>query len=59
MAGTAVINYALLRGITDVGWHCWEDNKPSIAAAQKLGFTRRCEYPVYEVSLDRPKIIMT
>ena len=33
MAGTAVIKYALLRGITDVGWHCWKDNKPSNAAA--------------------------
>ena len=58
-AGTAVIKHALVQGITDIGWHCWADNKPSIATARRLGFTKRCAYPVYEVPLKRPEIIIT
>lgn len=50
---TAVIKHALVQGITDIGWHCWADNKPSIATAEKLGFTKECEYNTYTVLTDR------
>lgn len=51
MTATAVIKHAQAQGITDIGWHCWANNKPSIATAQKLGFTKKHEYPVYVISL--------
>jgi len=52
LTATVVIKHVQAHGITDIGWHCWADNKPSIATAQKLGFTKKCEYPVYMVSLE-------
>lgn len=29
-------------------WHCWEDNLPSIAVAEKVGFERPVGYTVYK-----------
>lgn len=29
-------------------WHCWEDNLPSIAVAEKVGFERPVGYSVYK-----------
>lgn len=29
-------------------WHCWEDNRPSIAVAEKVGFERPVGYSVYK-----------
>lgn len=51
LTGTAVIKHALSLGIDSIGWHCYADNKPSIATAKRLGFTKHCEYPVYIITL--------
>ncbi|MDX1614917.1 MAG: GNAT family N-acetyltransferase [Candidatus Promineifilaceae bacterium] len=30
-------------------WHCWEDNRASIAVAEKVGFVRPTAYPAYRL----------
>jgi GNAT superfamily N-acetyltransferase len=42
----AVIRQAFAQGATDIGWHCWAANTPSIATALKLGFEKALDYPV-------------
>jgi RimJ/RimL family protein N-acetyltransferase len=32
-------------------WHCWEDNQPSIAVAEKVGFIQPVRYPVFKFAL--------
>lgn len=44
---TAVIRQAFAQGATEIGWHCWADNTPSIATALKLGFEKVLDYPAY------------
>jgi RimJ/RimL family protein N-acetyltransferase len=44
---SAVIRHAFARGATEIGWHCWATNTPSIATALKLGFQKVLDYPVY------------
>jgi GNAT superfamily N-acetyltransferase len=53
LTATAIIRHALSSGINDIGWHSYADNKPSIATAKSLGFTKHCEYPVCLITLDR------
>ena len=43
---SAVIKQAFAEGATEIGWHCWASNMPSIATALKLGFQKELEYPV-------------
>jgi GNAT superfamily N-acetyltransferase len=43
--GSALLDQAASRGITQVGWHCYASNVASAATARKLGFTKRVEYP--------------
>lgn len=42
-----VIRHAFTQGATEIGWHCWATNTPSIATALKLGFEKVLDYPVY------------
>lgn len=42
----AVIRHAFAQGATEVGWHCWVANTPSVATALKLGFEKVFDYPV-------------
>lgn len=44
---SAVIKHAFSKGATEIGWHCWAANKPSIATALKAGFEKVLDYPVY------------
>lgn len=44
---TAVIKHAFAQGATEIGWHCWTKNTPSVATALKLGFAKMLDYPVY------------
>lgn len=46
IAACATIEHALFRGITRIGWHCWEKNRASSALARKLGFQLQARYPV-------------
>ncbi len=43
---SAVIKRAFAQGATEIGWHCWATNEPSIATALKLGFHKERDYPV-------------
>lgn len=42
----AVIRRAFDLGATEIGWHCWARNTPSVATALKLGFEKALDYPV-------------
>lgn len=42
----AVIKHAFAQGATEIGWHCWAANTPSVATALKLGFEKMLDYPV-------------
>jgi RimJ/RimL family protein N-acetyltransferase len=44
---SAFIEHALDTGLTEIGWHCWVSNTPSIATARKVGFRKVKDYPVY------------
>jgi GNAT superfamily N-acetyltransferase len=47
----ALIEHALHRGITQIGWHCYARNIPSVATAIKVGFVKQADYPVCIVRL--------
>jgi RimJ/RimL family protein N-acetyltransferase len=42
-----VIRHAFTQGASEIGWHCWAANTPSVATALKLGFEKALDYPVY------------
>lgn len=44
---SAVIRHAFASGATEIGWHCWATNTPSVATALKVGFEKVLDYPVY------------
>jgi GNAT superfamily N-acetyltransferase len=50
----AVIRRAFAEGATEIGWHCWAANTPSVAAAVKLGFEKVLDYPVYFCQFRQP-----
>lgn len=41
----ALVEEALSRGVTQIGWDCYRDNLPSVATARRAGFTLDTEYP--------------
>lgn len=43
----ALAEQAYLRGIAQVGWHCWKNNVPSVRTGLKAGFELVCDYPAY------------
>ncbi|MGD2248247.1 MAG: GNAT family N-acetyltransferase [Candidatus Methanofastidiosia archaeon] len=49
VTASALIEYALSKGITHIGWHCYKNNVPSVKTALKIGFKKDIEYPVYIV----------
>jgi len=42
-----VIRHAFAQRATEIGWHCWADNTPSVATALMVGFEKVLDYPVY------------
>jgi RimJ/RimL family protein N-acetyltransferase len=40
-------DHAFAHGITEIGWHCWARNTPSVATALKVGFEHVVDYPAY------------
>lgn len=44
---SAVIRHAFAQEGTEIGWHCWATNTPSVTTALKLGFEKVLDYPVY------------
>jgi GNAT superfamily N-acetyltransferase len=45
--GRALAGKAFSRGITQIGWHCWTRNTPSVATALKIGFRHVLDYAAY------------
>jgi hypothetical protein len=45
-AVAATIGEAFHRGITEIGWHCWSANAPSVALAKHLGFEHVLDYAI-------------
>jgi GNAT superfamily N-acetyltransferase len=50
---SALVEQALSRGISYIGWHCYANNVPSGATARKVGFEKVCDYPVYVARFDQ------
>lgn len=51
LTASALIEHALAQGMTRIGWHCWADNEGSIATAERIGFEKVTDYPVFYVRL--------
>ncbi|MBI5649586.1 MAG: GNAT family N-acetyltransferase [Chloroflexi bacterium] len=45
---SAFIARALLRGVTQIGWHCYARNLASAATARKVGFELEREYTIFQ-----------
>ena len=52
--GSAFVEVALRRGVTQIGWHCWARNLPSVASALAIGFEKVCDYTTFIASWDPP-----
>ncbi len=48
----AVMGHAVRQGVSDIGWHCWKNNEPSVRTALKIGFEHGLDYPICEVKID-------
>lgn len=46
LLASAFIEEAASRGITEIGWHCYASNLPSVATALKVGFEKATDYPI-------------
>jgi RimJ/RimL family protein N-acetyltransferase len=44
---SALIEHAISRGISHIGWHCFADNVASAATAMRVGFRKANDYSVY------------
>lgn len=42
----AVSRHAFAQGATEIGWHCWATNAPSVSTALRVGFEKALDYPV-------------
>jgi RimJ/RimL family protein N-acetyltransferase len=47
LTASALVEFALANGVNHIGWHCWASNTASINLAEKVGFEKSLEYPVY------------
>lgn len=50
LAAAACVEHSFERGFTP-HWHCWEENRASIAVARKVGFERPRRYDVIRFSI--------
>ena len=50
--GAAFVEAAQTRGMRRIGWHCWANNRPSAATAEKIGYRLVSEYPSYFALFD-------
>lgn len=49
---SALVERALVEGISKIGWHCYAGNEASIATALTAGFEKVCEYPTFWVMFE-------
>ena len=47
----ATIDYCLTRGLTEIGWHCWSENRASAATARRAGFAYVMDHHAFWVRL--------
>jgi GNAT superfamily N-acetyltransferase len=47
VVASALIEHALLAGISQIGWHCYADNAGSVATALRVGLNKEADYPVF------------
>jgi RimJ/RimL family protein N-acetyltransferase len=57
LTALALIEHGLVLGMTRIGWHCWANNEGSIATAERVGFKKVTDYPVYYVGLKDAEIL--
>ena len=50
--GSAFVEHALNCGVTQIGWHCWARNLPSVATALAIGYEKVCDYTTLIVRFD-------
>lgn len=50
---SALVEHALSRGISYIGWHCYANNAASGATARKVGFEKVRDYAVYVGRFDQ------
>lgn len=50
--GSAFVEHALSRGVTQIGWHCWARNLPSVATALAIGYEKVCDYTTFVAWFD-------
>lgn len=50
--GSAFVEHALSRGVTQIGWHCWALNGPSVATALAIGYDKVCDYTTFVAWFD-------
>lgn len=55
---SATVDYAVQRGLTEIGWHCWEHNVASWKVAEKVGLERRRSYDAYLCLADQERYLM-
>ncbi len=53
ITASAVVEYAFSTGLSQVGWHCYASNQPSITTALKVGFTKTCDCIEYWAVTDK------
>lgn len=50
LTAAACVEHCVTHGLTP-HWHCWDDNRPSIAVAEKVGFELVRKYAVYRFAV--------
>ncbi len=53
VTASALVEHALSRGISYIGWHCYANNVASGATARKVGFEKVQDYAVYVARFDQ------
>jgi RimJ/RimL family protein N-acetyltransferase len=46
-----VIRHAIKHGVSNIGWHCWKSNLPSVRTAMSIGFIHGLDYSIKEINL--------
>jgi GNAT superfamily N-acetyltransferase len=47
LTAAATAAHAMAQGYATIGWHCWTNNRGSIAVAENVGFERVADYDVF------------
>jgi RimJ/RimL family protein N-acetyltransferase len=53
--GSAFVEHGMSRGVTQIGWHCWARNLPSVATALKIGYEKVSDYTTFIAWFDETR----